>query len=350
MLPEELLIIVRLHAAALQEQPQLPPSLMLEVVELLELLGELHHAGRVEALPEGFHVLEVELELAVEDGGVVEVGGVERVQGLADEGADLVLGVRVQHFYDRSSHPFQFVLQEGRVQVDHQISGARVVEIDVSSPHEAKPLAQADLAKLQWNHSEFLWELILLMRDLGAEDAPILLRDVELVDLHLHEEGEDALQQLHVPHPRLDVARQPALQLDAEDEFLHLHELAVVGVVVAVEHAADEMRDQVLPLRALLLELAQQVHVELPLLLRGRQLRVLVDPALVAAQGSDLLLTQGLELLVEVDAPGGEADHLVAGGLVRQRVHVDEGCELLVGYAAHFRAQFYIITRAAPAT
>lgn len=91
----------------------------------------------------------------------------------------------------------------------------------------------------------------------------------------------------------------------------------MVGVVVAVEHAAYEVRDQVLALCALLLELTQQVHVELPLLFSCCQLRVLVDPALIAPERGDLLISQCLKLLVEVDAPSGETDHFVAGWLVR---------------------------------
>lgn len=90
----------------------------------------------------------------------------------------------------------------------------------------------------------------------------------------------------------------------------------MVGVVVAIEHATYEVRDQVLTLRALLLELAQHVHVKLPLLHRCSQLWVFFDPALIPPEGSNLLLSQRLKLLVEIDAPSGEADHFVASWLM----------------------------------
>lgn len=72
------------------------------------------------------------------------------------------------------------------------------------------------------------------------------------------------------------------------------------------------------------------------------KLRVLVDPALIGFESGDLLLSEGFELLVKVDAPGGEAYHFVAGGLMGKRGHVDEGGELLVGYAAHFARDFIL--------
>lgn len=116
----------------------------------------------------------------------------------------------------------------------------------------------------------------------------------------------------------------------------------MIGVVVAIQHPAYEMRDQVLTLRPILLELTQQVHVELPFFLCCGELRVFIDPALVASECGDLLLPEGFKLLIEVDAPGGETDHFVASWLMGKRVHVDEGGELLVGYAAHFARDFIL--------
>jgi hypothetical protein len=64
----------------------------------------------------------------------------------------------------------------------------------------------------------------------------------------------------------------------------------VVIAIVAVEHAADEVRDHVLSQSGLIFELAEQIKIECFFLLGGDELRVLVDPALVALQCGDLLL------------------------------------------------------------
>jgi hypothetical protein len=342
VLAEVLLVVVRVHAAALEEEPQLSAALMLEVVELLEAGVEVHHAGREEALPQGVHVLEGEFELAAGEGGVVEVAGVERLQRAADEGAHLVLAVAVEHLDDWPAHLLQLALQEGRVEVGHQLAHARNSHVDVAAPHEAEPLPQPHLSELQRHHCELLRHLVLLVHDLAGEAHPVLDRHVEVLGLAFEEEGEEAFEQLHVAHARLEVGGESAFELDGQDELLHLHELGVVAGVVAVEHPADEVRNQVFAAGACVLELAQQVDVELALLAGGRQLRVLVDPALVAAQGLDLFVAEGLELLEEVDAPGGVAHHFVAGGLVRQRGGVDEAVEVFGGTHAHFAPNYYI--------
>lgn len=56
---------------------------------------------------------------------------------------------------------------------------------------------------------------------------------------------------------------------------------------------------------------------------------VLVDPVAVIPEGGDLLFTQGLQLLEEVDTPGGEANHFVTGGLVLVGGGVDETVQVL---------------------
>ena len=86
-----------------------------------------------------------------------------------------------------------------------------------------------------------------------------------------------------------DLGGEFPFEFDAEDQFFHLHEFGVVGVVVAVKHPADEMGDDVFPARTLVFELAEEVDVELLFLLGGGELGELVDPALVALEALDLL-------------------------------------------------------------
>lgn len=81
MLSKVFLIVMRVHAAAFEEEPQLTSSLMLEMVELLQLLSEVEHAWRIKPLPKSFDILYVKFELAV-NSNIVEVGRVQCVQRL----------------------------------------------------------------------------------------------------------------------------------------------------------------------------------------------------------------------------------------------------------------------------
>ena len=112
---------------------------------------------------------------------------------------------------------------------------------------------------------------------------------------------------------------------------------------MAVEHPAHEVRHEVFPPRSVALELRQQIDVEFPFLFGACELRVLVDPSEVRLERADLLLTQGLEFLEEIDAPSRETDHLVTGGLVGKGRAVDEAVQVVRVCQCHLRG--YIISK-----
>lgn len=111
------LIIIDVHAAPLQEQPQLSPPLMLQMTVLLQPLVQVHHARREESFPQSIHIFDIEFELVV-DGTLVEAGGVEGVEGLPQKAAHLVLDVVVEHLGDHHFHLLEFLSQEVSVEID----------------------------------------------------------------------------------------------------------------------------------------------------------------------------------------------------------------------------------------
>lgn len=66
------------------------------------------------------------------------------------------------------------------------------------------------------------------MHNLEAKLLPILVGNVELLHPPLHEKGKESLQQLHLLHTGFMLTRQPSLQLDFQDQFLHLDKFGVV--------------------------------------------------------------------------------------------------------------------------
>ena len=81
MFGEVLFVVVNIHPAALHEEPELPSTIVLEVVILFEFGGQVHHAGREKSLPKSLDILNAQLEL-VADQGLVEVRAVEDVKVL----------------------------------------------------------------------------------------------------------------------------------------------------------------------------------------------------------------------------------------------------------------------------
>jgi len=51
VLPKILFVVLGVHAASLEEEPQLTTPLVLEMVKLLQFLVEVHHARREELSP-----------------------------------------------------------------------------------------------------------------------------------------------------------------------------------------------------------------------------------------------------------------------------------------------------------
>lgn len=278
--------------------------------------------------------------MTADKGGVIEVAGIESVQCLPNEGAHLVFSIVVEHFDDRASHLLELSLQKVRVEVGDKLRHAGNVHIDVAASHEAESLSEADLSVLERNQCEFFGNFVFLVDDLHGVVVPILHGDMEFVNSLLQEICQQSLQELHLPHSRFDIVGDPALQFYPQDQFLHLHKLSMIGRIVAIQHPADEMRNQVLTPGHIVLELAEQVDIEIPFFLSSCELGVLVDPALVVAQSQDLFFSEGLEFLEEVDAPGGVADHLVSGGLERQRRSVDETVEVVRCSHVHFARNY----------
>lgn len=113
----------------------------------------------------------------------------------------------------------------------------------------------------------------------------------------------------------------------------------MIAVVVAVKHPTHKMGNQILPERFTILKWTEKILVVFLLFLSRHQLRIFAQPALIALQQVDLLLSHGLQLLKQVDAPGRVANHLVASGLCIEMVLVDEAVDFWTDIA-HSRPNY----------
>lgn len=144
------LVVVNVHAAALEKEEELPPALMFQVVVFLELLVKMQRTRREEFLRDCVDVLEIEPELAVEL-SFLNGRGVDTVDRPIHEGFELVLDIVLKQFLGPASGLVQLLPQVPSVQVLHYIH--RRLNVSVHEPllDIVSPLPQPCLCVLKWD-------------------------------------------------------------------------------------------------------------------------------------------------------------------------------------------------------
>ena len=215
MLSEVFHVVADFHAAALQKQPQLSTSLMLEMVSLFEPLVELLHARREKLLPQSFNIFEVKLELVVDD-SLIEVARIERIQSLADEAAHLVFDIVIEHLDNGDSHLLELTSKRIRIQILYEVYHGIDVHVDVALPHEAEALPESRLTVLHRHGGILLNFLLFGEHYLMAKLLKFLCRHVELLRPALQIVSQHFFQQNHKPAFAGLSARESAVQANPE--------------------------------------------------------------------------------------------------------------------------------------
>lgn len=111
-MPSEVFFVVdHVHPAAFEEQPQLPPPIVFQMLQLNQFLIEVEHARRKILLPKPFDVLQTE-SVGLVQGFFIYIHAIQSLQCHPEERVQLVIHITVKHFVNRNDHIGQLCPQE----------------------------------------------------------------------------------------------------------------------------------------------------------------------------------------------------------------------------------------------